>query len=250
MQATVLRSGRRGPYSTQESFFLKRLVPHFQRAVQVQRELFLSRMQAQGSGQALAASGIGMIVVAQDAQLLFCNDVAERVLAAGKGLTVSHGRLRASAAAENESLRAAIAEAAIAGASRGESAGGVFALPAGPERVVVLVAPLKAENDLFRFHRPAAILFVSGGQRQSRLKDADIERALGLTPAEARVVCGLLEGLSLDEYARTARVSVATVRTQLKQVFAKTGATSQSALMRLILADPIFAISAARDHQE
>jgi DNA-binding CsgD family transcriptional regulator len=138
---------------------------------------------------------------------------------------------------------------ALAGARKGEGSGGVLALPAGPEeRVVALVAPLKAVIDLFCFHRPAAIVFIFGTERPSRLAAADIERVFGLTPAEARMVRVLLEEFSLNEYADKARVRVATVRTQLKQIFVKTGATSQSALMRLILADPVFAISAAR-HQ-
>jgi DNA-binding CsgD family transcriptional regulator len=69
-----------------------------------------------------------------------------------------------------------------------------------------------------------------------------------MTPAEARMVCGLLKGLNLEEYALEARVSPATVRTQLKHVFAKTGATSQSALMRLVLGNPVLAISAPSGH--
>jgi DNA-binding CsgD family transcriptional regulator len=207
-------------------------------------------MQAQSSGHALSASGIGVIIVAENARVLSCNDVAERSVAAGGGIAIRGGRLCAPSASANDQLRATIAEAAQAGAKRGQASGGVLAIPVGPDkRMPVLVAPLKAENDLFRFHRPAAIVFISGTERPSRLAAADIEQVFGLTPAEARVLCGLLEGLSLNEYADKARVSVATVRTQLKQIFAKTGTTSQSALMRLVLADPIFAISAAR-HQE
>jgi DNA-binding CsgD family transcriptional regulator len=246
-EIAVLRSARRGHYSASEQILLKQLVPHFQRAVQVQRSLFLARMQAQSGGQALSASGIGMIIVAEDARVLSCNDVAERIVSAGCGITIRGTRLCAQTSAATELLRVTIAEAARAGVRSGRGSGGVLALPAGLEnRMPVLIAPLKAENDLFRFHRPAAVVFISGKERSSRLAAADIEQVFGLTPAEARIVCGLLEGLSLNEYALKARVSVATVRTQLKQVFAKTGATSQSILMRLILADPIFAISAAR----
>jgi DNA-binding CsgD family transcriptional regulator len=247
MQATILRSARRGHFSAPEQRVLQQLVPHFQRAVQVQRQLFLCRMQAQSSAQALSASGIGMIIVADDAEVLSCNDVAERIVAAGGGIAIRGGRLCAPTSAANDRLRATIADAAQAGANRGQASGGVLALPVSPgKRMPILIAPLKAENDLYRLHRPSALVFVSGGETALQFAATDLERVFGMTPAEARMVCGLLKGLSLEEYAREARVSPATVRTQLKHVFAKTGATSQSALMRLVLGNPVLAIRAPR----
>ncbi|MFX4770392.1 helix-turn-helix transcriptional regulator, partial [Acinetobacter baumannii] len=66
-------------------------------------------------------------------------------------------------------------------------------------------------------------------------------QVLGLTQAEARLLKGLVEGLSLAEYAATAELSVLTVRSQMKAVFAKTGARRQSELMRLVLTSSILA---------
>ena len=52
---------------------------------------------------------------------------------------------------------------------------------------------------------------------------------------------GLVDGLSLTEYAETAGVTVQTARSQIKAIFAKTGVRRQSELMRLVLTDPILA---------
>lgn len=65
---------------------------------------------------------------------------------------------------------------------------------------------------------------------------ADAIAALfGLTPAEASLVAGLVAGSSLEQYAQQRGVGLGTVRGQLKQVQAKTGATRQAELLRLVL---------------
>jgi DNA-binding NarL/FixJ family response regulator len=54
-----------------------------------------------------------------------------------------------------------------------------------------------------------------------------------LTPAEARILWALMRGRSADEIARDHVVSIATVRTQIKQVLGKLGATSQLSAVAL-----------------
>jgi len=56
-----------------------------------------------------------------------------------------------------------------------------------------------------------------------------------LTPAEARLAAMIVNGRSTEECARELNVKMSTVRSQLLSVFAKTGATGQADLVRLIL---------------
>ncbi|NJL08424.1 MAG: helix-turn-helix transcriptional regulator, partial [Methylacidiphilales bacterium] len=60
------------------------------------------------------------------------------------------------------------------------------------------------------------------------------ERAVDLTPAEARVARALIEGQSVTDFARTVGLSPETTRTQLKSVFAKTGTRRQIELVALL----------------
>jgi DNA-binding CsgD family transcriptional regulator len=89
---------------------------------------------------------------------------------------------------------------------------------------------------------PAALIFLSDQTRGTPHAEA-LGTLYGLTPAEARLVCGLMDGLTLQEYADAKKIAVASVRTQLKSVFAKTGVNRQSALMRLILQNPVATMS-------
>lgn len=56
----------------------------------------------------------------------------------------------------------------------------------------------------------------------------------GLTPAEARLALGLLQRDTPADYAERHQLSLATVKTHLRNLFAKTGTRRQADLMRLL----------------
>ncbi len=63
-----------------------------------------------------------------------------------------------------------------------------------------------------------------------------IEGLFDLTPAEAAIAGGLLEGQTLDDIAGARGTSLQTTRTQLKAVMQKTGTNRQADLVRLLSA--------------
>jgi len=62
---------------------------------------------------------------------------------------------------------------------------------------------------------------------------AALAERFGLTPAEVRLASVIAAGGRLGDYAAQQGVSLGTVRTHLKAVFAKTGVHRQSELVRL-----------------
>ncbi len=68
---------------------------------------------------------------------------------------------------------------------------------------------------------------------------ATLAQLFGLTLPEARLVRALGAGTPLAESARMLGFSLETARTYSKQIFAKTGARGQSALMRLLWTSPL-----------
>lgn len=62
-----------------------------------------------------------------------------------------------------------------------------------------------------------------------------LQRTYGLTPAEARVAIALLEGSSARDVADYLDVSHHTVRTQLKQIYAKLGVDTRARFVKLVL---------------
>jgi DNA-binding CsgD family transcriptional regulator len=63
----------------------------------------------------------------------------------------------------------------------------------------------------------------------------------GLTPSEARLACAVASGDSLESYARTRGITIATARWTMKQTLSKTGARRQADLVRMLLTGPVAA---------
>ena len=61
-----------------------------------------------------------------------------------------------------------------------------------------------------------------------------LQQVFGLTKSEARLASGLLCGQSLEEIAAANDVSLGTVRSQIKTVFAKTHTHRQAELVGLL----------------
>ena len=59
-------------------------------------------------------------------------------------------------------------------------------------------------------------------------------RELELTPAEARVLAGLTEGLSYEEIAKSLGVSYHTVHTHVKAIHVKAGVSTNGRLLALL----------------
>jgi DNA-binding CsgD family transcriptional regulator len=62
----------------------------------------------------------------------------------------------------------------------------------------------------------------------------------GMTLAEARVAINLIKGMAPKEIAYEAGVAISTVRSQMKAIFSKTGASRQAELLHILY--PILSI--------
>jgi pimeloyl-ACP methyl ester carboxylesterase/DNA-binding CsgD family transcriptional regulator len=102
---------------------------------------------------------------------------------------------------------------------------------------------------LTRLHMPIgngngdAVLLIASDQHQALFALRALEQHFGLTPAEARLAQQLLLGLNTEEAAAQLGVSINTVRTHLKQVFAKCGIKRQAELMRVMYQSPMWLAS-------
>jgi DNA-binding CsgD family transcriptional regulator len=71
-------------------------------------------------------------------------------------------------------------------------------------------------------------------------RDADgtaavnLARRYGLTPTQARIAIYLVNGGTLTDYAAEQKISPQTVRTHLKAIFSKTGASRQAELTSIL----------------
>jgi DNA-binding CsgD family transcriptional regulator len=62
-----------------------------------------------------------------------------------------------------------------------------------------------------------------------------VRESFGLSPAELRLAEAICNGMSLDEFAANNGTSLNTVRSQAKQIFAKTGVRRQVELPKCLM---------------
>ncbi|MBV1916377.1 MAG: alpha/beta fold hydrolase [Pseudomonadales bacterium] len=98
-----------------------------------------------------------------------------------------------------------------------------------------LVIPQNLASDAASQH--AVVLFLNHESRTHELAMA-LTITHGLTQSEAEVVAYLAQGFPPEEIATKKQISIHTVRTQIKRVFAKTGTSRQAQLVSLALNGP------------
>jgi DNA-binding CsgD family transcriptional regulator len=105
--------------------------------------------------------------------------------------------------------------------------------------LAVLVAPLPTRLHPATALAPSLALVLITDPADNPVPAAQaLHQLFGLTAAEAGVALALVAGRSAEEIAAERRVSVPTVRTQIRQILAKTGALHLRDLMRLLAGLP------------
>ena len=165
----------------------------------------------------------GMLLLADDAEIVHANHAARAELDAGHPLQMLGRQLRARHPQDVARLHDALIGATQRGLRR------LVALGEGCGRVAISVIPLGSK----------ATLVVLGKRHLSeRISVQCYARLHGLTPAETRVLESLCEGLQPRDIAELHEVGLATVRTQITAIRAKTGAENIRALVRQIAVLP------------
>lgn len=233
---TALREERLGPFTAEEQELFTLLGPHLRQALGLRRRLGKLEMTLEGLSAALDRIPQGAILLDDRNRPVVVNRHAEKLLAAGDGLTVGPNGLAAARSNETAVLRRLLRSSDLGYGDRLRQAGGVVKLPrpSFKEPLSVLVSHLALSEPLGA-SAGLKLVFVTDPDAEPRAPE-DLLRALyDLTPAEARLTGLLLRGRTVREAAEELRITLNTARTHLKRVFSKTGTGRQAELVRLCL---------------
>ncbi|HEV7735335.1 MAG TPA: helix-turn-helix transcriptional regulator [Candidatus Binatia bacterium] len=237
---SVARARRIGRLESDEIGLLRAVLPHLQRAIEVQERL--ERLQADGEAAVVALDHLpsGVILLDECGQPLLINRRARALLDAGDGLSVSRDGLHGLDGDTTARLRRMIGAAVDTGRGQAMDGGDALSLPRrdGTPPLQVLVTPIGRHRYRIGAQFAAAAVFVGDPARVIEPPPAVLRHLYGLTAAEASLAMLLVNGRSPEEAATELGVSIHTVRTQLKHVLGKTGARRQAELMRLFLLGP------------
>lgn len=171
--------------------------------------------------EALHTLDYALLIVDDKARIGFKNREAARLLQASPSLRESdEGRLTARPSSVSAELHKAIRAACL----NSPPAGLRIPPAAVPFWLGLIFTPLAGH---------AAVWIIDGSAVASG-SERLLASLFRLSPAEARLALALLGGQSAEDYCRRARIAIATARSQLHSIFAKTGTRRQAALVALL----------------
>jgi len=204
---------------------LDSLRPHLARAAMLSSQLHLERARA--AVTALELVGAPAAFVTDQGGLMASNPRFDALL--GREILDIRKSLRFPDAKVDELYRQALHRV------RADKVGRSIPLPGGETslRGILHVVPIRGSaRDIFT--SGGAILVIAGHAPSPGLSPELLQGLFDLTPAEARLARALMQGLTTAGAARQFGMAEATVRTQMKSLFAKTGQSRQSDLVRML----------------
>lgn len=182
--------------------------------------------------EAMDALSVGVAIVDRRGSVAFANAKAAELLER-RSIFRCGASLLLHDAGSQDALRRAIAAA-------GNNVSGALRLrdrDAHPA-VSVVVSPLGARSNTDE-PRTRILLAMNELFPAGAIPNVWLAQLFGLTPTESRVTNWVVTGRPIEEYAQRRGVSLATVRSQLKTVLAKTGMSRQVQLVAALARLPI-----------
>jgi DNA-binding CsgD family transcriptional regulator len=222
-------------FGTSESDIVRILAPHMQRAFGLHMQLSELKAQSVGLETAMNMLPTGMVFFGANGKVIHLNPSASAFVAEKDGLLGTHQELRAERAAESSLLEKTIRHTASAINGKSVSAGGSIMISRRSRPPLrIQVSPINTPL-AFASEAVTAVAFIVDPSRRQRPPRELLRMAYGMTPAECRVALLLSDGRAPRDIAEMLGVTVNTVRSQVKSIFAKTNVRRQGELIRLLL---------------
>lgn len=235
---TVGRYIDRDPFDDDALEFGRRLFPHVRRAALIAMEVYGEARVDPALAQAFDGFTTPCVLFDAQATPLLINAAAKAVLDAKETLEFKDGQVTPRSSKQRTEFDTMVRRCAIGDMKGLPRVGGEMLLPRpeGGTPLIAILIPLGPDNPFEDWSGPAraALYIVDVEQGAERLKGLRRARQLfGLSGAEEDILQRFLRGENLDEIARGRKVSVQTVRTQMKALLGKTQSRRQSDLARL-----------------
>jgi DNA-binding CsgD family transcriptional regulator len=179
-------------------------------------------------GRIFDALGFSTVVIGPDGQVMHVSQLAEQHL--GVGLAIRSGALAATDPGSDGVLQS-ILKQHVDGGRPERAALGLHRVERRP-LILRLVELIDGMRPVFDGAKVVAVMV--DPEICPEPSPALLQQIFGLTRKEAQVATKLICGTTLQEMAKETRVSVGTVRTQAKAVFAKTGTKRQAELVGIL----------------
>lgn len=183
--------------------------------------------------QVLEDLSVPVLVIDPEMTILHTNHAGRELFEGDRGLRMIKGLLRADRSDQQEQLVRAVSRA-IAHPSVSPTAYGVAIGDGNGRQFYLCVRALQGGDGIARAAQ--LVIYAIDPHQQVVLDSEVLARVYRLSRAEIRVVAELMQGQSVEAIAETLSISSYTVRTHLRNLFAKTGTSRQGELIARLAA--------------
>ena len=250
---TAMRKQVNGPFTESDMRHASMLAPHIDRAITLYAANSRRDFERTAALSTLEWFGVGIVIVVEDGMIRYLNEEARHIFALDDGLSISGNRIHCADPAADRQLESHIRKA-IEGFSETE--------PAGDRSVRVERKSGLSSFALFVIRAPNvdsslsrgigkegfASVLVSNPERPVVLPPLALRKLYGITPAESRVLEGIISGSTVTELAHRLQVTANTIRAHLKHIYKVTRTKNQADLIRRVMLDIAWLKTASDGH--
>lgn len=230
MQLSLVKPSGAEAFTQEDERLIRQLLPHMQRALHLRWKMTEERQNQGLKEQALDHIATAVILTDAMGRLVFANRKAELMLRCGGNPALLNGYLCGVTADENNAIKQAIRQAQ---AGIGSTLRLGNAAPIGTR--VATFSPISATNCEHLSMSAHVMVMIAEPNQHASGDFGAFAKLYKLTTAETRVLKHLLQQQSTQEMAETLQISMNTLRTQLKALFAKTHTKNQRELIKFCL---------------
>lgn len=241
VQLLVQRSRDQGHYSEAETAYFNDLIPHLQHSFLLAGQVAASQARAEAIALAAGGETLPFLLLDLSLRLSYCNPGVEALIEVEPGLAIINGHVRIIDELLNKDLHKLLLECLAAAATRGfHTAGGTIEVPR-PDgsSLRLLVRPVHPDFPLLAGEPAAYIAVYLYNPEAEVVIDCDrLRRLYSLSEAETRVALAMVAAPDTAAVAKRCAISLHTVRSHLKALFAKTETHNQADLIKRLLTGP------------
>lgn len=239
-QLCIWREKSPGIFGQDECGWLQLLEPHLRMALVLNQTFRSKDVQLAKSEVLMNLSNNPAFLLDRFLRLVHMNGRADEMLRSGDTIRLVGGRIEARDALSQKRLRDLLAKVVSKKSVELSDPGGIVPLTIlkpSPHYAYALVAPvgIAVENGITS---PHVLILISSSDDRSTSINPMMRRLWGCTEAECAIANLLLGSNDLLEMSEKRRVSIGTVRNQMKSLLAKTGTRRQGDLVKLLMSLP------------
>ncbi len=229
VQLMVQRTSAPGHFTHEETEAMNALATHIRRALALQRRFEEEQRFHESMLQAKWRAYLPCILLNERLKVVHLDDAVTPLLAACPELRILHDKVSIRDERLNNQLQRHLKECAAAVCGQWMHAGECVRLQHPGGLLELHAYPIHpAYKGLFNNGGHYVALYLNDPKAHYTLNERLVREIFGISPAELRLAEAICNGQTIEEFAAKNGTTLNTVRSQLKQLFAKTGVSRQA----------------------